>query len=125
MSAAGTGGAPDADAPPVSAEGEPGASEGGFMPGFGGAAVAVGVDAAVSLEVEEGASGIATSFNDAAEAVGMRAEEEEVPSSPFESFFCCVDEGAPVFARLWTFGCSLSDGERERLRVPSAGPSAI
>jgi len=96
MSAAGTGGAPEDEAPAVRLVGEPGVSALASISGFTGA-VAVGVDAAVSLVVEERASGIATSFNDAGETVGTRAEE--VPSSPFESFCCCVDVG-PVFARL-------------------------
>lgn len=97
MSAAGTGGAPEEAMPVVRPDGEPGVSVLEIMSGLADADT-VAVGAAVSLEVEEGASGIATSFKDAAEAVGIRAEE--VPSSPFESFCCDDDVGAPVFARL-------------------------
>ena len=87
--------------------------------------MAVGVDAAVSSMLERD-SFIATSFNRLGEAVGTDPEGDVEESSTLgESCLACDDVGTPVFARLGCFWDSLSEGERERFRVPSVVDSGI
>lgn len=95
------------------------------------AAVAVGVDAAVSSAFEEG-SGIRRSFIDIEWAVGTEPATGVVESlslvessADADTAVVVVTIDAPVFGLLCCLGCSLSDGERERLRLPSAGTSGI
>ena len=89
--------------------------------------VAVGVDAAVSLTVVSSASLLfmetSRSFTETAVTVGAELVESTTRD---ESFPDLVDALAckPVFARF-NFGCSLSEGDLDLLRLPSMEPDAV
>jgi len=97
----------------------PSASPVGLFPSAEGSSLGLserfeGVDAAVSLTAV-GASAIVTSV--AAERGGTEVEVLLVGESS-------EVDAVPVLARLWCFCCSVSDGDRDRLRFASASGMA-